>query len=59
MYGHYICKKLIQIERNDKYNNKLKILNQCFAHIGIGYGLYTTTGDVYDTKGDIIPSHLL
>eukprot|EP01084_Bolivina_argentea_P008101 15151_1 len=37
-------------QRDEKYNNKLKTLNQCFAHIGIGYGLYTTNGDVYHTK---------
>mmetsp|Transcript_33666 Transcript_33666/g.54794 ORF Transcript_33666/g.54794 Transcript_33666/m.54794 type:complete len:644 (+) Transcript_33666:62-1993(+) len=35
---------------NRKNDANLKNLNQCFAHIGIGYGLYCTNGDTYHTK---------
>jgi len=39
------------INMNNRNNdNNLRNLNQCFAHIGIGYGLYTTNGDLYNTK---------
>ena len=35
---------------NRNNDNNLRNLNQCFAHIGIGYGIFTSNGDVYHTK---------
>ena len=35
---------------NRNNDTNLRNLNQCFAHIGIGYGIFTSNGDVYHTK---------
>ena len=35
---------------NRNNDTNLRNLNQCFAHIGIGYGIFTTNGDCYHTK---------
>eukprot|EP01083_Nonionella_stella_P029714 81719_1 len=46
------CSAMIGVvNMNNRHNlQKLKSLNQCFAHIGFGYGLYLANGDVYHTK---------
>jgi len=39
------------INMNNRNNGgRLRTLNQCFSHIGIGYGLFTGNGDAYHTK---------
>jgi len=39
------------INMNNRQNpERFQTLNQCFAHIGIGYGILTSNGDVYHTK---------
>lgn len=36
---------------NNRQNpERFQTLNHCFAHIGIGYGILTSNGDVYHTK---------
>eukprot|EP01083_Nonionella_stella_P183969 666317_1 len=46
------CSAMIGVvNMNNRHNlQKLKSLNQCFAHSGFGYGLYLANGDVYHTK---------